>query len=574
MDSADRLRQSALQTASSILALQRKVDEEIRALAEALQRRSEELAAANLELQRQTEAARAHARGAEVFRIAFESSGSGMLLVTPDLRIARANCAACEFLGHSVEQLCALGLADITLADDLAATRVGADRLLRGELHALQLETQYRHASGRVVWGSASIALVRDEYGAPLYFVTQVQDITRRKQAEADNRRLELQLLQAQKMEALGTLAGGVAHDFNNILAAIVGNAELLQHLGADAVQLKETAREITGAARRGGELVRQILTFSRRSEQRLSPIRLGPVIHQSLRMLRAALPASIEIRAEIAESGPPSLADATQIQQVVTNLATNAWHAMEVCGGTLSVGLSYVRVDAEAARAAPGLREGLHARLRVSDTGCGMDEPTLAHIFDPFFTTKPPGKGTGLGLSVVYGIVHGHGGAIRVTSAPGRGTTFEVDLPTADELHAAPCPTATTPRRGAGEPVLVVDDEPPVVLVLCKLLRLLGYAARGTSDTDEALALLGREPFALLLVDFNMPVLNGVELAGRAHALRPDLPILMMSGYTPPVDLDDLAALGVREVLEKPVSQALLAERVRLTLDRRRAAP
>ena len=302
-------------------------------------------------------------------------------------------------------------------------------------------------------------------------------------------------------------------------------------------VQASETTQEITDAAARGAELVRQILTFSRRSERRLTPIRLEIVMAQSPRMLRAALPAAIEISSDLRDPGGTCMADATQIQQLLTNLATNAWHAMEARGGTLSVHLCPVEIDADTARKVPDLRAGPYARIRVSDTGEGMDEETLAHIFEPFFTTKPAGRGTGLGLSAVYGIVHHHGGAIHVLSRPGQGATFEIVLPTIAAQTVVPVAKPARTRPGSGERILAVDDEPALVRVMVRRLTLLGYSARGTSSPEEVPALLAQEDFDLVITDFNMPKMNGVELARRLHALRPDLPILVMSGYTAPVD-------------------------------------
>jgi PAS domain S-box-containing protein len=571
-NSIEGLRQSALQTASAILSLQRKADEEIRALNQALRQRTEELAAVNAELLRQSETAREHMRDAEVFRTAFESFGSGKLLLATDGRILRVNAAFCEFIGRSREALCAMTIEDVTPTEELAATRESMRQMLSGELPRVYREMQYRHASGRLVWGAVSAAVVRDAAGEPLFFVAQVQDINGRKLAEAETRRLEVQLLQMQKMDALGTLAGGVAHDFNNVLAAILSHAEVMQLCVESEEQVTEAAREITAAAARGAELVRQILTFSRRSERRLAPVRLGSVLKQSLRMLRAALPASIEIRSVLPETGPMTMADPTQIQQVITNLATNAWHAMEAGGGTLSVELSHVHLDAAGAQ--PDLKEGLHARIRVSDDGEGIDEETLRHIFEPFFTTKPPGKGTGLGLSVVYGIVRDHGGAIRVTSRRGHGTTFEILLPSVPEQSVSPTAPGRGARPGTGQRVLVVDDEPALVQGMSRLLGLFGYAVHGTSRPEEALALCAAERFDLAILDFNMPGLNGVELARRLHAAFPRLPILLMSGYFAPEVACELDEIGVRDVLQKPITGAALAEKVGLALAAAAAAP
>jgi CheY-like chemotaxis protein len=374
---------------------------------------------------------------------------------------------------------------------------------------------------------------------------------------------------QEQKMEAIGTLAGGIAHDFNNILAAIIGHAELLaQDLPADP-QLREGVAGILSASQRARDLVQQILTFSRRREQQRRPMALQPVVLEALRLLRATLPTTIEIRTEIATDQAVVLADPTQIHQVVVNLCTNGAHAMRARGGVLSVSYGRMEVDQPFASAHAGLRPGPYVRMTVSDTGHGMDGVTLERIFDPFFTTKAPGEGTGLGLAVVHGIMQNHEGLVTVESQPGRGSLFNLYFPAAgggmpvEETREGPLP------GGRGEHILVVDDEPAVVEVASRLLTRLGYRVTGHTSPARAMAELRRDPaaFDLVLCDLTMPELTGTELAGQLRTLRPELPVVLTSGYSGSLDQDELQALGIRELLSKPFLLQALAETIRRNL-------
>ena len=394
--------------------------------------------------------------------------------------------------------------------------------------------------------------------------VATVRDITGRKSAEAHRERLEQQLRQSQKMEAIGTLAGGIAHDFNNILTAILGYAELLRAQVRGQAGVEERLAEITKAGARAKDLVSQILTFSRRQEHTRTTISLGPAIDEALKLLRAAIPATIEIDAQVDPGLPPVLADATQIHQVVMNLAANAAAAMAGGPGRLSVRCSAVLLDAPGAADA-GLLPGPFVRLLVEDTGCGMPPEVLERIFDPFFTTKGPGEGTGLGLSVVHGIVKAHDGAILVDSRVGEGTAFRMYFPALTEQK----PSGARPRaktiEGQGEHVLTVDDEPALVELLRDQLQTLGYRVTAHVSPVEALSDFLARPldFDIVLTDLTMPGMSGADLAERILKVRPDLPIVMATGYGHIMSEERARELGLRPLLYKPFSMAVLGEAI-----------
>ena len=382
--------------------------------------------------------------------------------------------------------------------------------------------------------------------------------------AQADRHSMERQLRQAQKMEAIGTLAGGIAHDFNNILSAMGGYTELARmDIGDDDAVLGHLA-EVSKAGTRAAGLVRQILAFSRRQEQERRPLQLEGVVTEALKLLRATIPSSIEFDVRLVDV-PTVLADATQVHQTMMNLCTNAWHAMRDVPGRLVVRLEPFAVDADFAEAHPSLRSGSYARLAVGDTGHGMDAVTLSRIFEPFFTTKAPGSGTGLGLSVVHGIMQSHDGAVTVYSQPGEGTTFHLYFPAhAADGTGAPEVYSAVPR-GHGERILFLDDEVVLAQMGAKMLERLGYAVTIATDAAEALEQFTARPgdFDALVTDLTMPGLLGTEVAGRVLGLRPDLPILLVTGYTATLTAATVKTLGIRALALKPLNLETLGRSV-----------
>jgi PAS domain S-box-containing protein len=386
------------------------------------------------------------------------------------------------------------------------------------------------------------------------------RDVSERREAETRRAQLEVQLRQSQKREAIGTLASGIAHDFNNVLTAIMGQAQLLHEESAGPE--KSRAVEILQASARARDVVRQLLTFARSTGQEHRPVRLQQVIGEALQLLRASIPASVQLEAAIDSGAAMVLADQGQMHQVVINLVTNAAAALQGRPGTVGVYLGNLSVAAEGAPPRT-------VRLRVTDDGVGMTPEVLERIFEPFFTTRPLGEGTGLGLAVVQGIVQDHGGQIFVRSTPGKGTTFDVELPAAGVERAEPAPPPGIAPPGAGERLLVVDDEAVIARVVSEQLRRLGYVVTSVNDPEDALELVAEDPedFDLLLTDLQMPRMDGVELAARVARLRPELPVVLSTGNRWSVPASTARAAGIREIVDKPFRIEELATVLRAVL-------
>lgn len=406
-------------------------------------------------------------------------------------------------------------------------------------------------------------------------------DITERRESELERERLERHFRQAQKLQALGTLAGGIAHDFNNMIFAILGFVRLSLRASSPGSKLEGWLVQIQSAGMRASELVRQILTFSRQTEQEKKPVHTAALVREVVKMIRAALPADIEIAVDIRARESEDcegaedvvLGDPTQIHQVVMNLCTNGAHAMGAKGGRLEVALDAVGPgDAPDAGGAEKSPDGF-VRLKVADQGHGIDPAIIEQIFDPFFTTKKPGEGTGMGLSVVHGIVQSHGGTIRVESEPGRGATFVIHLPrfvakaqeTGDVCRIIP---------GGRERIFFVDDEPVLVEMAKELLQNWGYTVEAFTDPERALARFTESPedVALVVTDQTMPGLTGMELAKRLFAVKPGQPVILLTGWSEKVTPESAKAQGVAEFLMKPVVEDQLAQSIRTVIDRSRA--
>ncbi|GAA3992412.1 hypothetical protein GCM10022279_14570 [Comamonas faecalis] len=395
-----------------------------------------------------------------------------------------------------------------------------------------------------------------------------IRDLTSQKKADLRRGELEAQLRESHKMQAVGTMAGGIAHDFNNILHAILGNVALA-HADAAALPagsaLLESLAEIEKAGRRARDLVHQILTFSRNEPLARSAVQVAATVHDTARLLRVTLPPNIELQLHLPATLPPVLADATQLEQALLNLCTNAVHAIGQQRGHIAVQARALRPDA-ALRERLRLAPGSYVALSVSDDGPGMDDALLARIYEPFFTTKPVGQGTGLGLAVVHGVVRSHGGAVDVHSQPGEGTRFTLYFPVAsddvdDDAGAAPAPqpaSAAPPATSAapaGGHVVYVDDDQALVFLVQRLLRRQGHRVSGFTDPHQALAFLREQPQAvdLLVTDYNMPGFSGVDLLQAVRAIRADLPVALASGYVT-ADIEQAArAAGARALIHKP---------------------
>ncbi len=390
-----------------------------------------------------------------------------------------------------------------------------------------------------------------------------------RNQYELEKADMEGRLRQMQKLEAIGTLAGGIAHDFNNILCPIVGMSEmLLEDFDPQSPEYENTA-EILKAGRRGSDLVKQILAFSRQTKHSMIPLRIQSILKEVLKLSQATLPANIKIVTDIQADCGLVMADPTHIHQVVMNLITNAYHAMDENGGRIEVHLAETEIG-NGAVVDGTLKHGCYAVLTVSDTGCGIAPDIIDKVFEPYFTTKPQGKGTGLGLAVVYGIVKEYGGDIKVTTEVGQGTSFRIYFPVKQKAAEAVAYEDTTEYPTGSEHILLVDDEAPVVRLESLLLERLGYAVTARTSSVEALAAFRANPykFDLVITDMTMPNMTGEQLARALIAIRPDIPIAICTGFSERMNLEKAHAVGIKGFLSKPVVKSALARMVRQVLD------
>jgi PAS domain S-box-containing protein len=628
----------------------------------------------------------------ELFRQSFSEAPIGKAFIASDGRLLRVNRALCDMLGYSEQEFLAGGFQLISQTPDTPDGMETLFQKLAGTVRNRRVELACRHKQGHEIWIQMDIAQVPDSRGQALTYVSQIQDITGRKRAEADLKqakeyaeniintaptlicglspdgitrfvnpattkicgyaageivgrnwwrlfypgdsygqaerlfaqfdrgqvvnqettltardggkrivswssmnhcapdgaiievvgigmditaqrqaeevrsRLETQLYQSQKMEALGSLAGGVAHEFNNMLGAIIGYTELVKMDLGDQHECNANLDQVLNASQRAKEIIQQILTFSRRQELKRELINLQHVVQQTAKLIRPTIPDSVEILVDVGSDCPPLFGNTTQLHQALTNLCTNAWHAMKENGGRIVIRQKTVALVPDLTGNRLGLPEGLYSVLSVTDNGSGMDAATLDRVFEPFFTTKGPGKGSGLGMAVVHGIMKSHDGAVSIQSEQGGGTTvflyFPVQAPAVIEKLSAGKPSMPT---GKGERVLLVDDEAALVMIGTKILQHLGYNVTGFTSAREALAAFTRQPneFDIVITDLTMPGMTGIALADALLEVRPDTPILLCTGYIEESIRDQANLLGFREILVKPLATQLLAEAV-----------
>jgi PAS domain S-box-containing protein len=467
-----------------------------------------------------------------------------------------------EILGHRLIDL------DSSIADDMAVHFHHQDIFLIANPGIQTHESQVLCADNAERDFVLYKATFNDTEGQVAGMVGIMLDISDLKKAERRRRQLELQLQQTQKMEALGTLAGGIAHDFNNILAAIIGYTEIVVADTPLETVSHDYLKRVLEAGERARSLVKQILAFSRQGEMEPKPVQLKLIIKEVLKLLRASLPATIEIDQQIDSDGAV-MADPSQLHQVMMNLGTNAGYAMGQTGGRLTVRLEEVLLDEDFIRLHAGLSPGKFLRLTVGDTGHGIDARNLSRIFDPFFTTKPKGEGTGMGLSVVHGIVTGLRGTITVDSATGKGARFQVYLPALQDGAAVSAAPAGTLPTGE-ERILFVDDEPFQTDMLKHLLGLLGYRVEARNSAAAALELFQQDPraFDLVITDMVMPGLTGDELAARLLDIRPDLPVILITGYSQNITEARAKSMGIKAFALKPLVIDELSRLIRQVLD------
>jgi len=453
----------------------------------------------------------------------------------------------------------------ISLFWDVPDEREHMLKQIREDGFVKDYEVTLKKKDGSTVHVSVNSAYYYDGFGAVQGLEGTFRDISERKRAETEQLKLQKQLVQAQKMEAIGTLAGGIAHDFNNILSAIFGYSELALLNKENPLKLSQYILGIQNAAERAKALVSQILTFSRQTESKIQPLQPKLLIKEALKLLRASLPATIEIKDKL-NSSSMILGDPTQFHQVIMNLCTNAAHAMKERGGVLKICLEDVTIDESFATLYPGINVGPHIRLKISDTGHGISQENRERIFDPFFTTKQKDEGTGLGLAVVHGIVQSFKGIINVYSEIGKGTEFTLYFPVSNEPDTSVVKAENPTLPHGNERILLIDDEPSITSTEKEMLEKLGYSITAFNDSNQALNCFRSTPYSfdLVITDYAMPGMSGLNLATHIKEIRNDINVILCSGYFDESMEVRAHELGIYELLNKPLTTMELALSIR----------
>ncbi|HAR96943.1 MAG TPA: hypothetical protein DCR97_13450 [Deltaproteobacteria bacterium] len=538
----------------------RRLEEELRKSRDELELRVEER---TQQLRESEEIARNQLAEIEAY---YKFAPVGLAILDRQLRHVRVNQKLAEINGISPHEHIGRTVGEVVNQKVAGWLESVAPRILEGGETIKDVEITRNTAEGQGLGVTARVNLfpVRGLNGSVTGIGLIYEDIT-------ENKRLEDQLRQAHKMEALGIFAGGIAHDFNNILAAIIGFCELARDKTPEMSPTHRHLERVLSAGLRGRDLVRQILTFSRQTGLEQKVLQLGSLVKETVKLLRASIPATIHMQVNAKGSSHFVLADPTQMQQVLMNLCANAAHAMGESGGTLTIDLGTVNFSSPKDAPDPALNPGRYVRLSVSDTGAGMTADVAGRIFDPFFTTKKPAEGTGLGLPVAHGIVAKHGGAITVWSEPGRGSIFTVYLPEYRGEGERSSRDRDTLIPHGHERVLIVEDEEPLAQMMDEMLTRLGYAVTCRTGSREALALIRHDPhqFDLVITDQTMPGMTGIELAKEVHATRPNLPVILCTGFSSQTDVPSVQRAGISTSITKPLTRAELAKTVREVLDR-----
>jgi PAS domain S-box-containing protein len=494
------------------------------------------------------------------FRSTFEQAPIGIAHMSPDGRLILVNRRFCDIVGCPANMMLQRTIQEITHPDDLDAFQEHVRLLLDGKIKAYTAEQRYQRPDGTAVWTILTLSLVHRAKGVPAYLIGVVEDITERQ-------KLEEQLHQSQKMESIGALAGGVAHDFNNILTVIIGNAALMQMNIPRESPLMPYLQQMLDAAERAAGLTRGLLAFSRKHAITLVPVDLNTVVQDIKKLLLMVLGEGHELVITPSPAKLTVLADVGQLEQVLMNLAVNAHDAVPE-GGRITIATSAETIEAEEAMAA-GISPGTYATIIFSDNGSGIAKENLERIFEPFFTTKAQGKGTGLGLSIVYGIVKQHNGHIKVYSEVGYGTTFRIYLPMTREAQAADEERAQLFPRGT-ETILVAEDDENVRKIVVDVLEAYGYRTIVAVAGDDAVAKFQehKDEVALAFVDAIMPRKNGWQVYDEIQRIRPGTKVLFTSGYTDEIIRKESIMADKAEILTKPVAPSLLLTKIREVLD------
>ena len=516
------------------------------------------------------------------FRTLIEQSPLGIVIYSPEGKVRFANEAVNKLHGITDAEAENIKKNYNILKDEQLESRGLMSYIKRGfsgevsKIPAIRYDPKKTRAiqpfqEQQPHWLESTIYPVKDDLGNIVEVVLIHHDITERKKNEEERIGLEVQLRQAQKMEAIGTLAGGIAHDFNNILSIILGNTELALIDISEGNPAYHKLIKARAACLRAKDLVLQILAFSRQAELRQTPFLISSILKEGLKLLRSSLPTTIEIQQNIETQSAKVLADPTQIHQILLNLCTNAAHAMGEKGGILNVSLADEQLDLETASRFYDLSPGFFVRLTVNDNGSGIEPSIQERIFEPYFTTKELEEGTGMGLAVVHGIVKSCGGAITVESELGKGTTFHVLLPKF-EGEISPVEETLAQLPGGAERILFVDDEDAMVDTIPSMLRMLGYEVESKKSSIECLNVFRDNPeaFDLLITDMTMPNITGVDLSKKVMKIRPDIPIILFTGFSELIDEKRAKEIGIRAFLMKPVIIQEIANTIREVLDKK----
>ncbi|MBL0714036.1 MAG: response regulator [Desulfosarcina sp.] len=502
------------------------------------------------------------------YKTLFESAGDAIFVMDFKGQIIDGNRVACEKLKLSHQDMINKTTMEIISPEHAPFWPERMKELRR--LRHIIFETAINADDGTIVPVETNCRAI--EYDNQPAVLTIARDITERIEAEKEKAKLRSQLRQAQKMEAIGTLAGGIAHDFNNILQSIFGYTEIAGIHVNQGKNPSEALDNILTASQRAKSLINQILSFSRQSEQEKQAVQINLIVKEVLKLIRASLPATIEIKGTNLNNNAVVEADPIQIHQVMMNLCSNAHHAMREHDGVLEVNLADIEIDREKAAHCGGIKEGPYVELTIRDSGYGIPPEYMDRIFDPYFTSKEKGEGTGLGLAVVHGIVSAHGGAITVESEVGHGTAFHILFPKKNQVAAAgKMVSVSTPVRQEGtESILFIDDEPALIEIGKEILSSLGYQVKPCTSSNEALTLFKENPqrFDLVITDLTMPKMTGDLLAKELMRIRPELPVILFTGYSDLVSRERYNSLGIRDCLMKPLTRQDLSESIRRVLD------
>ena len=492
-----------------------------------------------------------------------KTSIDGFWVVDNQSRIVDVNEAYCKMVGFSREEILQFSIANMEAKESAEEVEQHVKMVIKNG--SGRFESKHRKKDGNLIDVDISVNYSSQAGGD---FFVFIRDISERKRADRERVMLETRLVQAQKMEAIGTLAGGIAHDFNNILGIILGYSQMaIDDAPADS-RFKKDVEKVLTAANRAKDLVKQILAFSRQSQVERIPLKIQAVIKEGLNMLRSSIPSTISITKNIDSECGVILADPTQIHQILMNLCTNAYQAMEERGGTLSVSLKTTVIGSEDKELLMQIRQGEYVQLTVSDTGAGIRREDMEKIFNPYFTTKGIGTGTGLGLAIIHGIMADYGGTITVESEWGLGTTFHIYFPLIKQQELKQITVAEEIPKGTAR-ILFIDDEELLLEVGQELLERQGYQVTSYQSSVEALAIFQNNPdkFDLVITDQTMPGMTGSELAQKMLQIRPDIPIILCTGYSNLVNEESVKVIGIKEFVLKPLTQELITNLVNKVL-------